>query len=417
MNKKITIGYSQSGVPIKQKPPVISTTPLSNESTCSWIKLPKKYNFAVLIGRMEPFTEAHRENLLHAKTIADHVIVALGSHNQPIDWKNPWTSKERIEMIKASLTAEELEGVHFQAVEDRRYQDKEWQALMYEAVDAIVMDYSKYRVNGRDADHTANICVVGYEKDKSSFYLNMFPTWPLESTLPYTKEGTLVNATDIRKMIYEGDLNFKKFLPEGTANYIEAWMKTEKYQYVKDWYEFDLDYQKPYEELQDKILKEHKYKVTTTFYCADNVIIQSGHILLIKRAKHPGKGLWALPGGHINDDENSFTASLRELKEETGLKIPEKVIIGSYAGEKTFDHPERSLRGRCGRKVGRTVSQSHCYALDDSRGLPRVKGMDDASEAWWFNLAEVRRMRDQLFEDHADQINYWVAKVEDKKRI
>jgi ADP-ribose pyrophosphatase YjhB (NUDIX family) len=41
--------------------------------------------------------------------------------------------------------------------------------------------------------------------------------------------------------------------------------------------------------------------------------------------------------------------------------------------------------------------------------------MDDAEEAWWFPIAEARKMRNELFEDHADQINYWLARVDDKK--
>jgi bifunctional NMN adenylyltransferase/nudix hydrolase len=125
--------------------------------------------------------------------------------------------------------------------------------------------------------------------------------------------------------------------------------------------------------------------------------------------------LWALAGGHVGKNETAFEASLRELEEETGLKIPGKVLIGSFQGEKLFDHPERSLRGRCGKKVSRTVSISHCYVLNDEHGLPRVKGMDDAEEAWWFPIAEVRKMRNEMFEDHVDQINYWLARVDDKK--
>lgn len=364
----------------------------------------QKYDYSVYIGRFQPYHRGHAHIVESALKLANKLIIVVGSHNKPIDWKDPWTSAERIEMIKAALTPEQLERVHFQTVEDRLYQNKEWEASIYDAVDSILMDYSKLRVNHSDPSRVARICLVGYEKDDSSFYLKSFPKWTFEGVPAYAYLKDIINATDIRNALYEEKLP-ADLVPHGTLIKLAKWMDTDAYRYVKEWFEFDKNYQKPYEVLP----------YGTNFYCADNVIIQSGHVLLIKRKDFPGKGLWALPGGHINGNENAFVASLRELEEETGLKIPEKVLVGSFQGEKLFDHPERSLRGRCGKKVGRTVSVSHCYVLNGGNDLPRVRPADDAAEAWWFTLAEVRKMRDQLFEDHADQINYYIARIDDKK--
>ena len=50
------------------------------------------------------------------------------------------------------------------------------------------------------------------------------------------------------------------------------------------------------------------------------VCIRKKKILLVKRAKDPGKGLWGLPGGFIEKHESLEEAALRELKEETSLK-------------------------------------------------------------------------------------------------
>ena len=38
-----------------------------------------------------------------------------------------------------------------------------------------------------------------------------------------------------------------------------------------------------------------------TFVTTDAVVIQSGHVLLVKRRTAPGKGLWALPGGFLKE--------------------------------------------------------------------------------------------------------------------
>lgn len=46
---------------------------------------------------------------------------------------------------------------------------------------------------------------------------------------------------------------------------------------------------------------------------------QNQRFLLIKRQNHPFKGLWALPGGHIEYGEHISRVAIREVKEETGI--------------------------------------------------------------------------------------------------
>jgi 8-oxo-dGTP diphosphatase len=54
-------------------------------------------------------------------------------------------------------------------------------------------------------------------------------------------------------------------------------------------------------------------------------IFRDDQILLVRRARSPGKGLYSFPGGRVEFGESLHAALHREVDEETGLKIE---IIG-----------------------------------------------------------------------------------------
>jgi 8-oxo-dGTP diphosphatase len=58
---------------------------------------------------------------------------------------------------------------------------------------------------------------------------------------------------------------------------------------------------------------------------------KKGEVLLVKRAKEPGRWKWALPSGFIEIDETPEKACLRELKEETGLRGEIVRLVGVYS--------------------------------------------------------------------------------------
>ena len=128
-----------------------------------------------------------------------------------------------------------------------------------------------------------------------------------------------------------------------------------------------------------------------TFNAADSIIVQSGHILLVTRRSHPGKGLLAIPGGYLNQEETLLDCALRELREETKIKVPEKVLRGSMVYDRNFDDPYRSDRGRM-------ITQAFLFQLEDMDELPKVKGADDAEKAKWYPIAFLNE--EDFFEDH-----------------
>jgi len=283
------------------------------------------------------------------------------------------------------------------------YQDMAWVENVTTAVTSVVRDY--YPGNVEDA----KVVVIAHNKDEAtSTYLKMLP-WKILDVGVYMKEDhgdTPLSATKIRELLFTDYLGYAaSVVPSEMYDWLKQFIFTEDYQILKEEYNFDSKY------LPDAHEKMVKGVYPTNFYTADAVVFQTGRVLLVKRKFASGRGLWALPGGHVGAGENSFEAALRELKEETAIKVPEKVLIGSLKGEKVFDHPKRSLRGKTTSSNCRTVTVAYCFKLADGEDLPRVKASDDAEEAWWFTLAEINQMRHQIFEDHYSIIQYYVAKI------
>jgi 8-oxo-dGTP diphosphatase len=50
-------------------------------------------------------------------------------------------------------------------------------------------------------------------------------------------------------------------------------------------------------------------------------IFRDGRVLLVRRARSPGKGLYSLPGGRVEFGETLQTALMREIAEETSLTV------------------------------------------------------------------------------------------------
>ena len=66
------------------------------------------------------------------------------------------------------------------------------------------------------------------------------------------------------------------------------------------------------------------------------VVVESeGGIVLGRRAIEPGRGLWCLPGGFVNDDEDPAAAAVRECLEEIGARVELTELIGTYHVAKT----------------------------------------------------------------------------------
>lgn len=99
-------------------------------------------------------------------------------------------------------------------------------------------------------------------------------------------------------------------------------------------------------------------------------------VLLIRRGNEPFKGQWAFPGGFMNMEETTEQCAVRELEEETGLKVTEIKQIGAYS------KVDRDPRGR-------TVTVAYLVVIDKAEA---VKGGDDAAKAQWFPISGLPKL-------------------------
>lgn len=378
----------------------------------------KEYDLIIYIGRFQPPHLAHIQIIEKAKKMATNVLVLIGSANQPRTIKNPWTWQERKEMIFASIEPQARQPVIIVPIRDIVYSNSAW----LEQVQETVMSYSS------TGD---KIAIIGHSKDETSFYLKSFPQW---KTIDVDIIDDL-HATDIRKAMFESEDFSEEVgnkLPQGIHDYIKSFMLRPEYENLVAEYKFQLYHDRMWD--MDKMLDyfleqeisryngvEHtardvienlrkNYRVAPYkpyFNTVDVVIVQSGHVLLVRRRAAPGKGLFAMPGGYLNHKEWSIDGALRELKEETKIKVSIPVLQGNIKDMHVYEHPERSLRGRI---------ITHAYIIELPDGvLPRVKGSDDADKAKWIPLSVFKRMEDQMFEDHYHIINDMIAKLERKR--
>jgi bifunctional NMN adenylyltransferase/nudix hydrolase len=323
------------------------------------------YDVLAFIGRFQPFHDGHAAVVDQALKSADTVALVIGSHDQPRDTRNPFTTAERIAMITAVYPNEVAAGrIKFVPQYNHAYNDERWIAGVQLGVTALI------------PHPKASIGLIGHAKDKSSFYLACFPTW--ESIAVVNVRG--LDATKIRAR-YFGTTEALTDVPAPVLSFLEDFKKTPAFQTVKAEMAFIAKYKTQWATAP----------YAPTFHTVDAVVVQSGHILLVKRGALPGRGLWALPGGFLNQDETLRDGMLRELKEETCIDVPLGALDRCVRSWRTFDDPNRSARGR-------TITTAFLIELRMQTKLTKVLGADDAEKAAWVPLANVTRSL--MFEDH-----------------
>lgn len=390
-----------------------------------------KTDVTVYIGRFNPFHNGHAHVLRQALESSQLVIVLVGSSGAARNTKNPLTFDERLDMIRGwawdeasrnkTLASISLaERLLILPIRDYPYNDALWIRNVQRVVKQAIKKYCL-----RHSEILTDIRITGSDRDESTWYLNAFPQWKQALVEPFRQDETLnVSATQIRDWMFSKECDMEtqgrmaKMVPSSTLRFLNAFSETDAFGELCHEYEFIKLYKKGWESAPYE----------PTFVTTDAVVIQSGHVLVVERGNMPGRGLWALPGGFLNQKERLRQGAIRELLEETGIRLAEgkkakelteQILNGSIRDKETFDHPERSLRGR-------TITTAYLFRLDDTKPLPRVKGMNvpayeaagkeivETVDAFWLPIDEALERTDMWFEDHLSIVE-WAVNTMDSR--
>ena len=341
---------------------------------------------AVLIGRFQPFHNAHLALLRQALEVAPQCIVVIGSAHQARTPKNPFTWSERAEMIRLALPEASRARVSFMPVRDY-YDEGRWVRAVREGVAVLT---------AADGEHARPVVgLIGHHKDATSEYLRGFPGWPLVSV---ERLGG-ADGTHLRDALFacepaQVDATLAALVdqaPPSTLGFLRAWVELPFFDAMAaEW----------------RMLRDYKDAWRTApyapvFVTADAVVRCAGRVLLIQRGKAPGKGLYAVPGGFIEQRETVYQAALRELAEETHLKLFDADMRQSLRSSAVFDHPDRSLRGR-------TITHAFYFDLGE-RELPEVRADDDAQSVEWMPIERLVTLEDRFLDDHFHMLDHFLG--------
>lgn len=386
-------------------------------------------DLCVFIGRFSPLHKGHETVIQKGLASAPKMLVLVGSAFEARSYRNPFTVSERMAMIASTFNNPNL---LLRPLENSSYNLNEW----IERVHTAVADaWSELRAADPALPVKPKVALIGHSKDESSYYLNLFPLW----TSINVPQSILLSATSIREDLFGSQERMKDLLelaeykdPKtdkkmSTPVYLEKYMALARAQAqaylssaAKDvMSQATVDFlnifvhSQAFQTVGEEFAFVARYRYSwrlapyePTFVTGDAVVVQSGHILLVKRKAFPGKGLWALPGGFVERNHTIEHTIFKELDEETAVRVPQAVLRGQVKAKEVFDDPHRSSRGR-------TITTAYLIHLKPGP-LPKTKkgGLPDDEETLavqWVPLADLKR--EDFFEDHYSIITNMVKRI------
>lgn len=332
-------------------------------------------------GTFDPITKAHEAIIRKIKKEmreSDKLIIGIVQNDE----KNYNVSvNDRLNMVKKSLDAHEIviQDKRTYAYLDAHYRgekiticmgDDEWYSLCsgkWVNWDLLLKHYEFMVFYREDNDEI-------YREDNDEIVLpaGINPT----VTFLSAEDTDGISSTAVREILFKN--------PECHYSDVRDYITHVVFRYIKD-NELYFQNGNDYNEKEKEFLKEYAVKKEKNHWgepsvTTDTVAYNGDKILLIRRGNYPYKNYWALPGGFFEktDEDLNFGAQ-RELKEETGIDIDPKY----FRQIKTYGHnfdPRMKIVD-----VAFSVRVS-------KKDMDKVKGLDDACDARWFQIDELPKL-------------------------
>jgi 8-oxo-dGTP diphosphatase len=127
------------------------------------------------------------------------------------------------------------------------------------------------------------------------------------------------------------------------------------------------------------------------------VVFEADCVLLVRRGKAPLAGEWSLPGGAVELGETLEEAIIREVAEETGLRVVPLQVV------KAFDHIDRDAVGKVRFHYVLVDFLCRVDMHDGNKVLETVvlRHGSDVSEAQWVAVEGLRNSKEFRLTDRA----------------
>jgi len=233
----------------------------------------------IFIGRFQPLHNGHVSVIENAMFEVDELIIGIGSSQFGYTKTDPFTLDERIKMIEKSVKG----NYKIVPIPD-------------------VVDYPAWVKHVEQRCPKFDVVYTGSPITRDLFRQAGYDVKEIEFS-------SNISGTEVRKLLSEKVRNkWQNAVPQGTLEVILECNGEDRLYYLHENYKYP--------------------KATLT---VDGVIDYNGKIVLIKRGAPPFKGMFAIPGGHVDTGENVEKAVIREIKEETGLEFKIKGFLGVYS--------------------------------------------------------------------------------------
>lgn len=323
---------------------------------------------AIYIGRFQPFLNAHLAQIRHALSLAPRCLVVVAGARQARSPRNPLSGHERLKLIEAALTQEEKARVRLASIRDDNDGERWSQGIRARMLEAFP--------DATDATAMA-VCEPGCH----------FPAlaWAMEDG---TSPLAAPDEKPLRERLYEAGtsawelLQGSGLLAPGTEKPMGDWLASDAFARTAD----------EWQALRKMRAEWDGSPYTPIFVTVDAVVRCAGRVLLIRRGRAPGEGLYALPGGFLEAEEPVLDSAIRELAEETGLNVTRAALRRALKEVRVFDDPWRSQRGR-------VLTHAHFFDLPDDT-LPAILAGDDAADAFWVEASGLAALEEHFHDDH-----------------